>query len=113
MKCLLTAYIDRSPEGVVTYMHPLVRKNPEKVAFDLSRIRRLMTDEWHVEDILAIDKRGDELKNGDRVVLFLVKIRTTPNFPGSPELGSDIRQYRWSLVQIGGKGPWYHFGGGF
>ncbi len=113
LRTILEAYIARDIETVLAYLPPVIRENPERMAQFREIWSSYMTDERHVKRIVEI--RLDKITSvgEDKVARLWAKIETTPRFSGAPDLGGNIREYRWALRQLKGKGPWFHDGGGF
>lgn len=110
---ILSAYIDRDAKTVLAYVHPAIQKNPDRMARWSDMVQRLTTDRMHVLRIVEVRLVSVSTRRADRVATLVAKIERTPGFPGGKDVGNNVREYHWSLVQLGGKGPWYHDGGGF
>lgn len=113
LRTILMAYIAWDIETVLAYLPKAVRDNPQRMAQLREAWSRYMTDQRHVKRVVEI--RLDKIisRGKDRVALLRAKIETTPGFSGAPDLGGNVREYRWALRQVEGKGPWLHDGGGF
>lgn len=110
---ILNAYIHRDPATVLAYVHPVIQKNPDRMARWADLVQHLTTDRLHVVSIVEVRVVGVTARGKDRVASLVAKVQTTAGFGGGKDLGDNVREYQWSLVQLGGKGPWYHDGGGF
>lgn len=113
LKTLLEAFIARDIERALAYVHPVLHDNPERIARLREGWGSYMTDRKHVKRIVEIRLEAITARGEDKVATLWTKIETTPRFSGVPDLGGNVREYRWSLRQLKGKGPWFHDGGGF
>jgi len=113
LRTLLEAFIRRDIETVLAYYHPSVRANPERIARIRQGMGSYMTDRKHVKRIVEIRLDKITASGEDKVATLWAKIETTPRFSGVLDLGGNVREYRWVLRQLKGKGPWFHDGGGF
>ena len=113
LRALLDAYIKRDPQAVLAYAHPVVRKNPDRMARWEISIRSRMRDDSHVIRVHEIRLERLEARGADQVATLHAVIETTPRFCHSQAVGNNLCAFSWSLIQINKQGLWYHFGGGF
>jgi hypothetical protein len=113
LRTILMAYVARDIETVLAYLPPVARANPERMTRLREQWGYYMTDQAHVKRVVEIRLDKVTSSGKDRVAVLWTKIETTPRFSGVPDLGGNIREYRWVLRQAEGKGPWFHDGGGF
>lgn len=110
---ILDAYVQFDVETVLSHIHPNTRKNAERMAGWRDFVARSCTRENHVIEVVGVKLVELSSKDGNVIAKLLASVRTTPGFSGRQLSTDGTREYEWSLIQLDGTGPWYHYGGGF
>ena len=110
---ILDAYVRFDVETVLSHIHPNTKKDDERMASWRDFVSRSCTRENHVIEVVGVKLLDVTSKERNMFARLLATVRTTPGFSGRPISAEGTREYEWSLVQLEGTGPWYHYGGGF
>ena len=108
---ILDAYVRFDVETVLSHIHPNTKEDDERMAKWRDFVSRSCTRENHVIEVVGVKLLDVTSKERNMIARLLATVTTTPGFSGRPISADGPREYEWSLVQLDGTGPWYHYGG--